>query len=111
MHWARDCPCNEGDTTKEVEITMVNVDEHITSNFVRGTFNSDILDSGCTSTVKLGDTKVKIFTDVIRKDLPLLLSNDSMKTARTVLCFASDSVEMFGYCILIWTLNDMLKGL
>ena len=45
MHWARDCPYNEGDTTEEVEITMVtyNVDEH-TSNFVRETFNSAILE-------------------------------------------------------------------
>ena len=43
---------------------------------------------------------MKIVTDdVIRKDLPLLFSEDSMKTARTVLCFASDSVEMFVKCI------------
>ena len=41
------------------------------------------------------DIKVSIVTDVIDTDIPLLLSEDSMKRARTCFSFENDSVTMF----------------
>ena len=149
MHWARDCPHSEKEDQKQVEIPSLvagTTNKHMCS-FVRESFNSAILDSGCTSNVcgqswlecyingldadekkciietrsdtnfkfgdgdvavskrkvtipaKIGSTQVTITTDVIQKDLPLLFSKDAMKAAKTVLCFGSDSVEMFGQSI------------
>ena len=42
----------------------------------------------------IGDMKVNIETDVVSDDLPLLLSKQSMKTARTTIDFANDKVTM-----------------
>ena len=41
------------------------------------------------------DIKVSIVTDVVNADIPPLLSEDSIKRARTCLNFENDSVTMF----------------
>ena len=41
------------------------------------------------------DIEVSIITDLVYSDIPLLLSKDSMKRARTCLNFEKDSVTMF----------------
>ena len=43
----------------------------------------------------IGLTRVFINTDAVRKNIPLLLSKKSMKTAGTELNFRDDSVIMF----------------
>ena len=43
----------------------------------------------------IADIKVSIVTDVVDSDIPLLLSKDSMKRARTCLDFENDSITMF----------------
>ena len=44
--------------------------------------------------VFLGDKKVNIETDVVPDDLPLLLSMQLMKTARTTIDFVNDKVTI-----------------
>ena len=43
----------------------------------------------------IADIEVSIVTDVVDSDIPLLLSKDSMKRARTCLNFENNSVTMF----------------
>ena len=45
---------------------------------------------------KIGNTAVKIKTDVVETSIPLLLSKDAMKTAKTEINFEKDEVSMFG---------------
>ena len=47
----------------------------------------------------IGDTKVMIITDVIDSDLPLLLSQQSMKKAKTILNLNDDTVNILGQTI------------
>ena len=42
------------------------------------------------------DQKVMLTTDVISKDLPLLLSKEAMKRANTQIAFASDKINILG---------------
>ena len=44
----------------------------------------------------IGGKKIKISTDVIDADIPLLLSKDAMKKAETEINFVTDKVKMFG---------------
>ena len=44
----------------------------------------------------IGDRKIRICTDVVEADVPLLLSKDAMKRAGTEINFVTDSVVMFG---------------
>ena len=45
---------------------------------------------------EIGGKLVKIKTDVIEADIPLLLSKNAMKATNTVIHFQSDRVNMFG---------------
>lgn len=45
---------------------------------------------------EFGCRRVNIHTDVICKDIPLLLSKNVMKKARAVLDFKNDSILLFG---------------
>ena len=45
---------------------------------------------------KIGNTQVKILTDVVKTTVPLLLSKDAMKKAGTKIDFVNDQVTMFG---------------
>ena len=141
MHFVKDCPHNE----KEEEISLFSngVKDQYMSTFLSETFNSAILDSGCSKTVcgkvwyeqycnsiseknlkieelesmskfkfgngqsfqsvkkvlipaKIGTKNVKIETDVVEAEIPMLLSKASMKKANAKLDFVQDSVVMFG---------------
>ena len=46
---------------------------------------------------QIGYTIVKLETEVVEANIPLLLSKISMKAAKTVLNFGKDTVTMFGY--------------
>ena len=54
----------------------------------------------------IGNTKVKINTDVIPKDLPLLLSKSFMKRADMVLDFQSDTAEALGETVHLATTSS-----
>ena len=54
----------------------------------------------------IGNTKVKINTDVIPKDLPLLLSKSFMKRADMVLDFQSDTAEALGETVQLATTSS-----
>ena len=45
---------------------------------------------------ELGGRRVNIHTDVISKDMSLLLSKNAMKKAQAVLDFKNDSILLFG---------------
>ena len=144
-HWVRDCP-DKGKDPGNVEITLFckEIEECYLESFLGESFNSAILDSGCSRTVcgktwfkcykdslsndyqnkiqefesnvdfKFGDGKVyrsmekaiipasignldvKIETNVITCDIPLLLSRESMKATHTQINFAEDKVTMLG---------------
>ena len=46
--------------------------------------------------IQIGEKKLKLMTDVVESDIPLLISKDAMKKANTVLDFTNDTVSMFG---------------
>ena len=46
--------------------------------------------------VKIGNKSVLVVTDVVEKEIPLLLSRESMKKASMELDFCTDSAKMFG---------------
>ena len=45
--------------------------------------------------IQLGDKKVSLMVDIVKVNVPLLLSKESMKKANTVLDFNNDTAEMF----------------
>ena len=142
MHWYEDCPHKE--TDDEITLFTKGTQQKYTHYFTGETFNSAILDSGCSTTVcgkiwydcyvdsltdeqckdikeeesstrfrfgdgvsiqsikkaiipaKIGNKNVKIETDIVEAEIPLLLSKNSMKRADTKLDFVNDTVDMFG---------------
>ena len=49
--------------------------------------------------IQLGTKKVHLLVDIVKVNIPLLLSKESMKKANTVLNFEKDTAEMFGQVI------------
>ena len=49
--------------------------------------------------VYIGNRKVRIETEVVDKELPLLLSKKAMKKAGMMIDFTNDSVQIFGFHI------------
>ena len=140
LHWASECP------HREENITMFTkgIKEEYSNTFVRETFNSAVLDSGCSKTVcgrvwydcyidsltdgdlqkvvendstnsfkfgsgqsfrsmkkvkvpaRIGSMSISIETDIVDTEIPMLLSQNSMKKAKAKLNFGEDTVEMFG---------------
>ena len=168
MHQARTCPHqhkkHQGD--KQLSAFTKNIGENYMSQFLSETFNTAVLDSGCSKTVcgkiwldcylnsipkeellkivdkdsdtrfkfgdgktieslkkviipaRIGNVDIKIETDVISTDIPLLLSKDSMKAANTTIDFSNDKVIMLDqtldlkftssghYCVPITTIDE-----
>ena len=142
MHWYKDCPYKEEE--EDVTLFASGVQDQYLPTFMSETFNSAILDSGCSRTVcgkiwydqysnslskeqadmveemqsfskfkfgcgqafesikrvklpaKIGMRNVKIETDIVEAEIPMLLSKNSMKKADAKLDFVNDTVDMFG---------------
>ena len=47
----------------------------------------------------IADLKVRIKTDVVASDVPFLLSNKSLKAAKSTIDYVHDQLTMFGRCI------------
>ena len=134
MHFVKDCPHND-DEEEEITLFSNGVQDQYMSTFLSETFNSAILDSGCSKTVcgrvwyekycdsisekdvqsieeikgtskfkfgngesfpsikkvripaKIGSKSVRIETDVVEAEIPMLLSKVSIKKANAKLDF------------------------
>ena len=46
--------------------------------------------------IKIGNKKMKLRTDIVKSDIPLLISKEAMQKAGTILNFNNDTAQMFG---------------
>ena len=87
--------CLSDDDKKLVKVQKSN------TAFRFGDGNQVISEQNVTLPALLGNRSVFISTDVIKKDIPLLLSRESMKKAQMKLDFSKDTVNMCGEEILL----------
>ena len=87
--------CLSDDDKKLVQVRKTN------TAFRFGDGNQVISDMNVTFPAILGNRSISISTDVIEKDIPLLLSRESMKKANMKLDFSKDIANMCGEDILL----------
>ena len=123
-HWAKDCPNSyvnmQHKRSNNEEADYVSLYSDTMKCFVGETLGMAVLDSGCTKNVcgegwlncyldtlaksmkkvflpsVIGERSVLIETDVVKCDIPLLLSKDAMKKAAMQIDFKADVVKIFG---------------
>ncbi|CAC5425238.1 unnamed protein product [Mytilus coruscus] len=107
FHWAKDCPDkvnsvnfveSESEIVENCNITLFTKEQPPVSEiFVLESACSTIIDTACTVVCvgKIGSTNCKIETEIVKADIPLLLSKASLKKAGTVLDLKIDRAIMF----------------
>ena len=86
--------CYEGTLSDEDRLKVTK--EPSSTNFKFGDGRKVASIEKVTITATIGEEPVRIRADVVREEIPLLLSKNSMKKAETNIDFKTDTVSMFG---------------